>query len=544
VKERRERADAPEPVANGFDGGADGDGHGADATTARRLLGADREAAFAAGCAPALATALRVNVTRVLGAERMAQYLNLLYALLLRRRSHEIEPRHDDLYALVLGPQRRLGGTYDPQEYAHDLDQLAEWGAVERITEAQRLRGYKDNRRVQYRYRATEDAVALLEWLETRLADRIEGRVKDSRDRLADVVALLKEARRLLDDWRRGDCDGEQARRVYYLIEAMADAVTGISEELVGFRAEMLAFSQRPYDIAALREILRWLERYVELYIRRVGELRIEVRDRVQGLRAPRYLRALVECHAVVEKERAHAPRFVRASGPLRPVDDLLEGADRFFRHRGRLADLCHNIDESARSVVLKMHRHIRELERRNARLDDLRATRRVLAAQPAEIDVTGYVGYLVASAHGQFDVRAGSLGHRVAPPTPRRHQLADERRADACPLPSKRAGPAEVRVLRAKALAELAAWLEVRVLAGRARVRLAETDLAGGEELRRWMDVARARHLAGGKSVAPLGVVIEDTGDRVRLGDDPCGLDAPDCAIEQSPRERNGRQP
>src|SRR5690606_985953 len=74
-----------------------GGDHAEDATTARRLLGPDRERAFEDGCAPALASALAADVTRALSAERAPQYLNLLYALLLLRRGHELEPRHEDL---------------------------------------------------------------------------------------------------------------------------------------------------------------------------------------------------------------------------------------------------------------------------------------------------------------------------------------------------------------------------------------------------------------------------------------------------------------
>ena len=493
-------------------------------------MGPEREQALADGCAPVLATAVDADVTRALTAERSAHYLNILYALLLLRRGHELEPRHEDLYARLLPPQRRLG-PYDAEAYARDLEQLLDWGCLERLTEAQRLRGYKDNRRLQYRYRISTDALALIEWLEARLAAKIEGRVRDSRDRLADIVGALKECRRLLDAWRKGSGDADSARRSYYLVELVADAVSEISDELLLFRAEMIGFAQRPYDLAALREILGWLERYVDLYIRRIRELQLEIRDRLEQLGAPRYRAALDDCAAEVRAAHEQTPRFLRAAAPLRAPGELVDAVAIFFRHGGRLQGLCRAVEESARSVLVKMHRHVRELERRNARLDDLRATIRGLAAAPDDARAADYAGHLLASAHGRFDVRPGSLGHRVAPPAPRKQQLASDRRA-ARPLSDKRASPAEARALRAKELAELRRWLAERLLAGAPHALLSQTELGGADDLRRWMDVARARHLAGGRNLRALGVAIAGTGARARLGDDETGMDAPDCEL------------
>jgi hypothetical protein len=109
-------------------------------------------------------------VASVLTAERAGAYLNVLYSLLLLRRSHELQPLHDDLYRHVHPAQTAARGSYGVDEFAQDLAQLAAWGCVERIVEALRIRGYRDNRREQFRYRLTQDAVALLEWLEERLA--------------------------------------------------------------------------------------------------------------------------------------------------------------------------------------------------------------------------------------------------------------------------------------------------------------------------------------------------------------------------------------
>ncbi len=249
----------------------------------------------------------------MLTAERAPWYLTVLYGLLLFRRDHELEPLHEDVLARVAAAACGLG-PYDPLAFAQDVGQLVEWGAIERVTEAHKLRSYRDNRRERFRYRLADDAVALLEWLEARLAAKLAGRVGDSRDRLADVLGHLRELRRVLDEWRDGARDPDPARRALYLVEAIGDAIDAVGTELLAFRGEMLAFASRPYDVDALRAILAWLERYVAVYLRRVEELRAEVATRLRELAAPRHQGALDECHAAVVAERAAAPRALAAA--------------------------------------------------------------------------------------------------------------------------------------------------------------------------------------------------------------------------------------
>lgn len=296
--------------------------HDADLTAgARRLIATEagaRAAAFADGCAPALALALDGRIAAVLTAERTPAYLTILYALLLFRRDHELEPLHEDVLPRIAEAAAGLGG-YDGPTFAQDVSQLVEWGAVERVTEARRLRGPRDNRRERFRYRLTDDAVALLEWLEARLAAKLAGRVGDSRDRLEDVVGHLRELRRVLDAWRGGEREPDRARRALYLIEAIGDTIDAVGGELLAFRAEMLGFASRPYDLDALRAILAWLDRYVAVYVARLQALRDDIAARLTDLAAPRYRDALAACGAAVADERALAPRA--AAMPPSPLD-------------------------------------------------------------------------------------------------------------------------------------------------------------------------------------------------------------------------------
>jgi hypothetical protein len=465
----------------------------------------------------------------VLTAERTPWYLTVLYALLLYRRDHELEPLHEDVYARVLGPAERLG-PYDGPLFAQDVAQLAEWGAIDRVTEAHKLRDYRDNRRERFRYRLTDDAVALLEWLEARLAARLDGRVGDSRDRLADVLGHLREVKRVLDAWRDGERGVDPGRRALYLIEAIGDTIDEVSTELLAFRGEMLAFASRPYELAALRAILAWLERYVGVYVRRLEELRIDIEARLRELAAPRYRAALDECRIAVTEDRAAAPRALRGGAIAAPADRA-EAHAAFFSGRGMLATLCARIDESARAVVIKMQRHLRDLERRSARLGDLRAAIRAVAAGADRDPRFAALGTaLVATAHARFDARAGT--GRAAPPMPRAH-VRTAQAAVARPLARKQGTLDVVRALAQERRATLGRWLAELVGEGE-RVRLGERAPAGPDAPRRWTDVARARHLSGGRDLDHVGFAITGAGGEAVIGDSELGLAAPDSWIER----------
>ncbi|HEY1558141.1 MAG TPA: DUF2397 family protein [Kofleriaceae bacterium] len=506
-----------------------------------------RAAAFLDGCAPVLARGIGRRVAAVVTSERTSWYLTILYALLLFRRDHEIEPMHEDVWARVATPAERMG-SYDGPTFWHDVEQLVAWGAVERITEAHKLRSYRDNRRERFRYRLTEDAVALLEWLESRLAAKLAGRVGDSRDRLADVVGNVRELRRVLDAWRTGGAEagtedaggrrlpslvGERAdlaRRALYLIATIGDTIDEIGTELLTFLAEMAAFASRPYDVAALREILGWLERYVGVYVRRIEELRVDVETSLNNLGAPRYREALEESRLAVEEERAALPRAMRAAGVAAP-GERIDAHAAFFAARGGLAAMCARIDESARAVVWKMQRHLRELERRSERLNDLRAAIRTVAMGPEHDECyANFVGSVIATAHVRVDRGPAAASRRAPPPLPRAHART-QGAAAARPIARKRDGLEAVRELTARRRQRLGQWLD-ELLVAADRIRLSANPPAGPGAARRWIEVARALHLGGGRVLADVGIAIDASEGEVVIADDRSGLVAPDCWV------------
>jgi hypothetical protein len=509
-----------------------------DIEAARRLRGPEAADAFAAGAAPVLLRAIDRRVASAIVAERADAYVTVLFGMALLRRAHELEPLHEDIERTVADAVASLdAGPRDEQALARDLDQLVEWGCLTRRAEPLKIRGYKDISRERFRYRLTEDAVALLEWLESRLDAYAQGRVDDGRDLLVDVLGHLRELSRVVTAWHKGERSADAARRAMHLSALVDERTRTIGEELLAFRASMLAFAARPYEIAALRPILAWLERYVTVYLTRIEALRGDIVARLEELGQPRLRRALEEQRASLERERAETPAAFRAGASLRAPAELLEAQASFYAERGRLAELCLKIDDSARGVLRKMHRHLREIERRSARLEDIRARIAEVKRLPADATderLAAFANALIGSAHARFGGRQGPSTARAAPPLPRKHTSVPPDRAGRAPLRPKATAPEAVRELRARRLADLRRWLEAAVLRGASEAVLSEAALTSPDAPRRWLDVARARHLDRGRDLARLGVAIADAGGEAELGDESAGLRAPNCVVKK----------
>jgi hypothetical protein len=99
-----------------------------------------------------------------------------------------------------------------------------------------------------------------------------------------------------------------------------------------------------------------------------------------------------------------------------------------------------------------------------------------------------------------------------------------------------------ELRALRARREALLRAWLERYVLAGHPRVMLAAraAALATADVPRRWLDVARARYLAGGRVLVRLGIRVEPepAAAEVVLGVEDQGLRVPACEVASAAQQ------
>lgn len=487
-----------------------------------RLFGEDRLDAFLGGEAAQLLARRNPNLGNLLGSERAVPYIQILYRLLLFRRDHELEPLHEDIHLSVKEPQELLAGeTYAVDAFNLDMNQLLAWRLVEKRLEKERIRGYKDNRRTRFRYRLADETLAFLEWLEDRLRDDLEDRASDARDLLEEVrgalgelLRLLKEARSEADrsrsDGRPEEMGEDRARRILFQVHKADQITRDINSALSDFNALLLAFLGREYALAELRSLLGSLENYVDKYLMQIRAIRKSLMPSLSRAARPKYREVLARAFEVMEMERRIAPKLLAAASGVRASPlPLLAGMTAFYREAGTLEVLCGRINASALRVWQKMSSHLKELERRSHRLEDLRDRISEMARLEPEAVPRAFLNRLLAFGSMRGDLHAWDEDTKATPPLPRRS--AWKGRPDpSLRLSPKRAGEGAVQSLEETRQAELREWLEAKVLVRGARpgggAVVSEGAFDDHGDFPRILSLAKAGLLGRGRNLARIG--------------------------------------
>lgn len=473
----------------------------------------DRDTSARTRATPLL-DAVRPSILRALTADRAGAYVTILAELLALRRTGTLAATLDDL-------RRRLSGApLDEPAFLRDLLQLEEWGCLTRELEPRSLRGYRDARRERFRHRLTDDAVALLEFLEGRLARGHAPLRVDADDRLRDVFDRARELLRLADA-EASPPDEVDARRALHLARAIDAELDAIAGSLVSLHAEMRRFAARTFEPRALERVVSGLEAYVAGFLRNVGERRRAIGDVVARLAAPDLggrLARLVQSAVAGDAPFSTGENASSASSTARWSAFLEDG--------GELDDHCAQIEAATHEVIAKLRDRMTALERRGDRGYERACAIRALAAIDEASD-----GTLPVWGFGTPTWAPGD-GARLVPPLPRRATRAhvEEPRA----LPIKRGAREVVRESRQARVLRIADWLRHAVVAeGSAQLSKTRHDaLRSPDAVATWMSVARAQHFARGAGLAELGVRIEPTGGVATVGNDTIGLASPDCIV------------
>ncbi|MGH7491856.1 MAG: DUF2397 family protein [bacterium] len=480
--------------------------------------------------------------------ERAAFYLNILYKMLLLRREHELQPPHEDLYYAVREGQLLLAADYDLNQFAADVAQLLAWGNLTKVLEPYRLRSYKDLSRENYRYVLNENTVAFLQWLEYRVRTRSEGRSRDGRNFLQDIVAALQEFDRLCSAATlETDLPEETARRALHLRYAIEDHIHDLSAELLEFRATMVQFVTRAYDIETLKAILLWLSRYVEVYLQGIYHLRERILELIARLDTAATRGLLANSQALIAEQRRQMPQALRGELVAEPADaeEFLRHVHEFFARDTKLDELCERIHATAREVIKKMDAKLRELERRNTRIHDLKARIRELASAPVDLPRAGnsfsspdrlfeageegecragyhFINALLLPSHARLDAQYWDLHTKAAPPRPRSRAQSSPSVAPKSYLKSKAHTKQEIYALEAKKREELRQWLMQYLLNGQAQIRLAGLELRDPRAAVYWMKLMHFVYVTPTRDLQKLRVQVRKL---TRLAETPASV-------------------
>ncbi|MEW6520789.1 MAG: DUF2397 family protein [Thermodesulfobacteriota bacterium] len=484
------------------------------------LFGPAPLASYERGRAAALVTGRNRQLGALLTAERAVFYVQILYRLLLFKRSHELEPLYEDIFHAVRPAQEACAGEeYPGQQFYADLQQLSDWQLVTFRIEKERLRGYRDNRKRKFRYILSDECASLLEWLETRLLDDLEDRSHDTRDLLQEVCGSLHELLRLLHHLKKDDPDQvDQARRVLFQFYKTDELTRTITANLTEFNARLLHFIIQQYDLEEIKQILTELDTYVHSFLNQVFTLRREITPLLDRLLLETNQQKIELSHRIMDAERLRTPHLLQ-SGYGAGRQGTAAGLHEFYVEDGKLDLLHRRISDSVIKVWQKLRSHLRELERKNNRLQDLRARICEIATLPADSTPLAFLDKLLAPAHLQGDPHYWDEFQKADPPEPRK-QVSKQSGFTRTYLRSKiQGGGKPVQTMDETRLAELDSWLRARVLPENAsEARISAMQPACPDDFAKVMDLALSGSLDQGRRLKRIHYRLDHEQEEVRL--------------------------
>ena len=181
---------------------------------------------------------------------------------------------------------------------------------------------------------------------------------------------------------------------------------------------------------------------------------------------------------------------------------ERLADATGFYAPDGRLVSLMSRVGDLARRVWGKLNAKLRELERRNHRLEDLGARLGDLSAWPEESVLHAWLRGLLATAAMRGDAQIRPDGERSRLPLPKIAERAKRTRIVTWITPRKVGAKADVASIEQARGERLKNWMrQVGVFpsAGKA-VRLGGGRYASFADCRGIVDVITATRLGGGQ--------------------------------------------
>ena len=450
--------------------------------------------------------------------ERAVHYLNILYRMLLFKRDYELEPLYDDIYGGVIAAQTTVATEYNSDIFRLDMAKLAEWDLVSFRIEKQRLRGYRDNRKQKFRYRLTNETIHLLDWLEQRLLDDLQSRGSDTRDLLGEMRGSLGELLRLLHQITTDRRDPEDtARRVLFQLFKADDLCQEISTGLADLNGRLLFFLVKRYHIDEVRGLIKEVDRYVETFLRQAYGLRQEILPLLTRLTKESTLEKLGYCHEVMENERRQTPNLLQMRRNVQ-VSAIPENLLVFFTEQGGLDRLLHRINTSSMQVWQKLRSHLRELERKNNRLQDIGYRLQEIASLPEHATASTFLNQLLSQPACTFDSNYWNQAEKAEPPKPTK-RIAGKTQFPKSYLGQKQPGDKPVQSMDEARLAQLKVWLQEKIVAGDSEWGLLSAgNFNSFDDFLRLVELARAGLLANGKRLSSIDYVLQPAQQEVLL--------------------------
>ena len=400
-----------------------------------------------------------LTLGNMLSSERAAEYVACLRALAQFREEHEPEPLHEDVELKVCGED---ADAFAVSAFKSDIRQLKEWGLITERIEKERLRGYRDNRRTKFRYRICDDAAAFVEWLAARRVYDLEPGGGDETGNLLDMQrSLVSELRRMINRINPQNVAYDGAGDVFFRANQMSRYVDMTARALQELNLRLLGFGVADFSVDEAKLIVGELAVFLERFGRRFGTLREDILRDVEEMRR--------ECHrkrwnACAEVMKAEASRFRHiASVKVPDSERILSDASFFYGAGGTLVSLMSRVGDSARKVWGKLNAKLRELERRNHRIEDIAKRLEEIASFDEDYVPHRWLASLLEQANMKGDAQARPGGEKSLPPMPKKSSQKNAEKIVSWITPRKVGERPDVASIAEEKARRMREWMEIR---------------------------------------------------------------------------------
>ncbi len=428
-----------------------------------------------------------------LSAERSVIYAVILNFLYLRRRAHEIEKYHNDIYDAVQQTVEEITGSdYTLSTFRADMEQLVSWNNLERRLEPYRMQRISDRRLQKFLYKLSDGTRSLLSSISSLVAPHELDKIILDQDNLYDIEELLDRVEKIRSSKLT---DEHSLRRIARCFTDVNGKCMLIATEITEFGARIAAFNASPFHLETLPEIIDWLDRYVDQYLQRVAKHGPELYHRIRSWNSGPS-RELLDMAFMATRQHYLSNPFAQPwIDKVQSTRELLYDTVPFFAPEGLFTELCQRVNEQVRALVRKIRRHLDDIRRRNIRIKALRArTREIMNCDDDSIEqVRAWLKELLSSAHQVNDRYVGTPSRRVAPPRPTYWRKRISRPAFKSSVLKKNTGSLEFkRELEKSKIARLGRFINNTLLEGKKEKNIEDIKLEHSTDVRSYLDAVK----------------------------------------------------
>ena len=203
-----------------------------------------------------------------------------------------------------------------------------------------------------------------------------------------------------------------------------------------------------------------------------------------------------------------------------------------FFEEQGGLDRLLQRINNSSLHVWQKLRSHLRELERKNNRLQDIRYRIEEIATLPRNDSALEFMTDLLSQPQNRFDPNYWNNIEKAEPPEPRKRMVGKTVFPKQYLSRKKTTGKVVVSMDEAR-LKMLKEWIQHKIpFNDKSTGFLSAAGFNSFEDFMRVIELARAGLLSDGKRLARLGYTLTPEEQRILLSVAEQSLRCPEMVV------------